>query len=67
MSPGPGLNVSVGRTERSRWAPWWIYALVIIPANIGKEQFLADDLAWPLRAALTTAIPSGMRRAHRRL
>jgi hypothetical protein len=40
----------------SRWAPWWIYALVIVPANLGKEQLLSDGAAWWLRAALTAII-----------
>ncbi len=51
--------VSIGRSEQgSRWAPWWIYVLVIAPANLGKENLLSDD-AWWLRAALTAAIVLG--------
>jgi hypothetical protein len=42
----------------SRWAPWWVYALVIVPANLGKEQFLADS-HWSLRAVLTATIVVG--------
>jgi hypothetical protein len=40
----------------SRWAPWWIYVLVIAPANLAKEQLLPDDTAWWLRAGLTATI-----------
>jgi hypothetical protein len=40
----------------SRWAPWWIYVLVIVPVNLGKEQVLPDDTAWWLRAGLTAII-----------
>jgi hypothetical protein len=40
----------------SRWAPWWLYVLVIAPANIGKEQLLPDDTAWWLRAMVTAAL-----------
>ncbi|MGH3022429.1 MAG: hypothetical protein ACRDNI_02125 [Gaiellaceae bacterium] len=42
--------------QPSRWAPWWIYVLVIAPANLGKEQLLPADAAWWLRAGLTAAI-----------
>ena len=40
----------------SRWAPWWVYVLVIAPANMGKEVLLPDGATWPLRAALTAVI-----------
>jgi hypothetical protein len=40
----------------SRWAPWWVYALVIVPANLGKELVLPDDTGWWLRGTLTAAI-----------
>jgi hypothetical protein len=39
-----------------RWAPWWVYVAVIAPANVGKEAFLADDVAWWVRPSLTVAI-----------
>jgi hypothetical protein len=42
--------------ESSSLAPWWIYAVVIVPANLGKEQLLPGDTTWWLRAALTAAI-----------
>lgn len=45
--------------QSRRWAPWWIYVLVIAPANLGKEQFLASDAAWWFRASLTAAIVLG--------
>jgi len=38
-----------------RWAPWWVYVVVIAPVNLSKEQLL-DDAAWPLRAALTVVV-----------
>ena len=51
--------VSIRRSEAtSRWAPWWVYVLVIAPANLGKENLLSDD-AWWLRAVLTAAIVLG--------
>ena len=49
-------TVSTRREQSSRWAPWWVYVLVIAPANLGKEQLLPNDTAWWLRAALTATI-----------
>jgi hypothetical protein len=43
----------------SRWAPWWIYVLLIAPANLGKEQLLPADTAWWIRASLTALIVVG--------
>jgi hypothetical protein len=45
------------RTERqsNRWAPWWVYVLVIAPANLGKQQLLPDDTAWWLVVTSTAA------------
>jgi hypothetical protein len=40
----------------SRWAPWWAYAVVIVPANLGTQQLIPGDVAWWLRAALTATI-----------
>ena len=41
-----------------RWAPWWAYVLAIVPANLGKEQFLGDA-DWWLRTALTATLVLG--------
>ena len=43
----------------SRWAPWWMYVLVIVPANIGKEALLPGDTQWLVRGALTAAVVVG--------
>lgn len=29
-------------TESARWAPWYVYLVTIIPANLIKQQFVAD-------------------------
>jgi hypothetical protein len=51
------LGTEVTRSELAgRWAPWWVYVLVLVPVNLGKEQFLPSDAAWWLRMALTAAI-----------
>jgi hypothetical protein len=39
-----------------RWAPWWVYLVVIAPVNMGKEQLLSGQVGWPVRAALTVGI-----------
>lgn len=43
----------------SRWAPWWVYVLVIVPANIGKEGLLSAGTPWFVRGALTAAVVLG--------
>lgn len=57
MNSDSSIETPSRHAERSsRWAPWWIYVLVIVPANLGKEQVLPDDTAWWLRAGLTATI-----------
>jgi hypothetical protein len=41
---------------RNAWAPWWVYVLVIVPANLVKEQLLPDDIAWFARGVSTAAV-----------
>jgi hypothetical protein len=41
-----------------RWAPWWLYVLTIVPANLAKEQLLGEA-DWWLRTALTATIVVG--------
>lgn len=50
------------RTElqSNRWAPWWVYALVIAPANLGKQQLLAGVAPWWLAAVSTAGIVVGI-------
>jgi membrane protein YdbS with pleckstrin-like domain len=45
--------------KSSRWAPWWIYVLVIVPANVSKELLIAGDTDWWLRSALTALVLVG--------
>lgn len=40
MSSERQSNTTPRFETESRWAPWWIYLLVIAPANVGKEQRL---------------------------
>ncbi len=60
MSSQFQTDVSALRQElSSRWAPWWIYVLVLAPVNMGKELLLADDGAGWLRAGLSVIIVVG--------
>jgi hypothetical protein len=57
MTPETSLEPSRASSRPAkRWASWWAYVLVILPANFGKEQLLPGEAAWWLRAALTAAI-----------
>ncbi len=47
-----------GTLPPRRWAPWWIYVLAIVPANLVKEQVLGDA-DWWLRTALAATIALG--------
>ncbi len=40
----------------SRWAPWWVYVLVIAPANLGKQQLLPAGADWWLVAVSTALV-----------
>jgi hypothetical protein len=60
MSTEQQTDTAARSVEQSnRFAPWWVYVLVIVPANLAKEQLLPSDASWPLRAALTAVIDVG--------
>ena len=40
----------------SRWAAWWVYVLVIAPANLGKQQLLPAGADWWLVAGSTALV-----------
>jgi hypothetical protein len=56
MSSNIPMHRGVERLDSSRWAPWWLYVLVIVPANLGSQQALPDEAAWWLRGGLTVAV-----------
>lgn len=41
--------------EQKRDAPWWVYVIVIVGANLGKNQFMPEDSSWTLTAISTLA------------
>jgi hypothetical protein len=60
MSSDVQVNVTAQSADlSSRWAPWWVYVLLIALANLGKEQLLPGDAAWWIRAGLTATIVVG--------
>jgi hypothetical protein len=60
MSSDVQTNVTARSADlSSRWAPWWVYVLLIAPANLGNEQLLPGDAAWWIRAGLTATIVVG--------
>ena len=44
------MSADLRMSSSGRWAPWWVYVLVLAPVNLGKEQLLPDESAWWLRA-----------------
>jgi hypothetical protein len=42
--------------QSGRWAPWWVYVLVIAPANLGKQELLSGNSPWWLTALSTAAL-----------
>lgn len=64
-----------GTSQDRRWAPWWLYVVVIVGANYARQMIIpfgtvpewADVvLALALAAALFVAITAAYRRATRR-
>lgn len=47
-------------SEGKRWAPWWVYVLVIVPANLGKQRLLPEDASTALTAASTLVTIGGL-------
>ncbi|GGN10199.1 hypothetical protein FHR83_003277 [Actinoplanes campanulatus] len=47
--------MSAKNPENSRWAPWWVYVVIIAGANYGKQHY-AEDLPIPVNAAITIAL-----------
>jgi hypothetical protein len=47
------------RPDKDSWAPWWVYVLILVPANLGKELLLPGDTDWWVRTALSATILMG--------
>ena len=43
------------RNETGRWAPWWVYVVVLVPANALK-QFALGDAPVAVNVAATLAL-----------
>jgi hypothetical protein len=42
-----GGIMNAKRQTDGRWAPWWVYVVIIVPANYVK-QYVVED--WPVGA-----------------
>jgi hypothetical protein len=42
--------------QSGRWAPWWVYVLVIAPANLGKQELLSGNSPLWLTVVSTAAL-----------
>ncbi|MBB4753389.1 hypothetical protein [Actinoplanes lobatus] len=47
--------MSTKKPESSRWAPWWVYVVVITGANQVKQRY-AENLPVPVNAAITITL-----------
>ncbi|MGC4750228.1 hypothetical protein ACLQ28_31855 [Micromonospora sp. DT201] len=43
------------KQQKSRWAPWWVYLVVILGCNYVK-QYLVQDLPVAVNAAITVVL-----------
>ena len=34
---------NVNEETKRRWAPWWVYAIVIVAANLARTVYLVPD------------------------
>ena len=50
------MNSVLHSNPPSRWAPWWVYVLVIAPANLSKQQLLPAGADWWLVALSTASV-----------
>ncbi|MQA05520.1 MAG: hypothetical protein GEV07_23305 [Streptosporangiales bacterium] len=44
---------------QQKWAPWWVYVVIVVGANLGKQQLLPPDANWAVNAATTAATIAG--------
>ncbi|MET8121378.1 hypothetical protein [Micromonospora sp. NPDC005291] len=47
--------MSPEKQQNSKWAPWWVYLVVILGCNYGK-QYLVQDLPVAVNAAITVVL-----------
>ncbi|MBG0563853.1 hypothetical protein [Actinoplanes aureus] len=47
--------MSAKKQSDGRWAPWWVYVVIIVGANYAKQYFVRD---WPVavNAAITLVL-----------
>ncbi|HEY7196276.1 MAG TPA: hypothetical protein VH306_03750 [Gaiellaceae bacterium] len=42
--------------QNSRWAPWWLYVIVIFPISWNVQQWVAGDAPWWYHLALAVGV-----------
>ena len=45
--------------EGSKWAPWWVYVVIIVGCNYVK-QYLVQDLAVAVNAVITVVLAGSL-------
>lgn len=50
---------SAEKRSSGRWAPWWVYVVIIVGANYVKQYFVRD---WPVavNVAITLVLAGGL-------
>lgn len=38
---------------QQKHAPWWVYVIVVVGANLGRQQFMPEGTSWAVNAAAT--------------
>lgn len=38
-----------------RHTPWWVYLLVVVAANLGRQQLMPTETSWTVNTAATVA------------
>lgn len=45
-----------GKVNDGRWAPWWVYVILIVGANLIKQYFIGGKVSDVVNVAITVAM-----------
>ncbi|MFE2752942.1 hypothetical protein ACFXGA_13190 [Actinosynnema sp. NPDC059335] len=45
-----------GKVNDGRWAPWWVYVVLIVGANLIKQYFIGGKVSDVVNVAITVAM-----------
>jgi hypothetical protein len=48
--------MSETKVSTGRWAPWWVYVVVIVGANVAKQQLIGGRVSDVANVAITLAV-----------